>query len=243
MDDELKAQLIENYLGCKIRSTWMGKEQFNGPYDSDAWHCKLTSPWSSATLPFFKGSGHQGQAPTVSEVLYCLIADARIAQNGYDEFLSDFGTEDDAEQRKTFKSITRQSVRFERLFPDISANLIWNDESELALRLKQLCQEEPSFLLPNPKKGRIWGLLSAAVFLGSKDLAQYAFESGGSSLTELNGMQGLQSLCSESNTFTSDPDAFEEWLIQKDHRLEAEHLFENIQKKPQAKRLKKTLVL
>jgi hypothetical protein len=49
-------------------------------WEADGWTVTLTYNGRSMTIPFYMGTGHNGEPPTLNDVLECLASDAAICE-------------------------------------------------------------------------------------------------------------------------------------------------------------------
>jgi len=75
----------------------------------------LTTAKGTQTFPFFQGSAHT-EDPTLVDVLYCLISDARVSDfKDVNEFIDEFGYDDLTKGREVYRACLRQTKNLERL--------------------------------------------------------------------------------------------------------------------------------
>lgn len=199
MDDDLKTKLAAFFLGARSSASYQGRDGSWQDVQTDRWSCRLATADGSAKFAYHMGVGHKGKAPSACDLLESLLSDARIAENGgYDDFLSEFGYDDNSDNRKTWRSLEAQSRRLHRLFPEFAAPLLWGDAEEMAEKISEWVEADPARALPDPKRQKTWGLLSAAAACGSMPLIEKSFAMGLSSLTEPGGMPALVELAESS---------------------------------------------
>lgn len=109
--------------GFKFEARKIGPSKSSVFKGATEWECKLTGIWHSMTMPYHMGSGHQGAAPTVDQVLESLQMDvASIDGHSQDDWLKELGFDDSVESvrngEKAFKAITENTAELKQLFGD-----------------------------------------------------------------------------------------------------------------------------
>lgn len=86
---------------------------------ADGWRVRLSYQGRQMTLDFWTGSGLRGELPTAEGVLSCLISDASLAGEGFEDFCSNCGYDEDSRKAlATFQQCERQTKRLRRLLGD-----------------------------------------------------------------------------------------------------------------------------
>jgi hypothetical protein len=100
--------------------------------DSDAWTVTLINhpAGETITVPFFTGPGPRGSkpgGPDAADVLSCLLADAAgvINADGYADWLSEFGAEDDERHRATYAAIEQQAAQLRVFLGELTEFYLW----------------------------------------------------------------------------------------------------------------------
>ena len=80
--------------------------------DVDAWECQISFGYATLTVPFYCGRGHEGCAPSVEDVLSCLVSDMFAGQGTFEDHCFDTGANLDS--RKDYAT-WEQCVEIARL--------------------------------------------------------------------------------------------------------------------------------
>jgi hypothetical protein len=84
----------------------------------DHWRVTLRAGRSRMTLVFSKGIGHNGEPPTLEEILDCLASDAAGFENtrNFEDWCSEYGYETDSRRaERVYKAIQNQVARLKNL--------------------------------------------------------------------------------------------------------------------------------
>lgn len=102
-------------LGIRAEATEGSDAEPLSP-DMNAWTVKLTHGKRSLTVPFFTGSGIEGE-PTAADVLACIVRDAQSGAQSFGDFCSDLGYDADSMKanRRTWKACKAMAPRVRRL--------------------------------------------------------------------------------------------------------------------------------
>lgn len=97
--------------GAKARQPW----QLN----CTAWTCVLRHSGRRLTVPFFMGSGHNGRAPEVKEVLDALLSDAAMVEGmSGEEWARECGFNEEDAWEPVYRAVVRQTAGIKRLLDD-----------------------------------------------------------------------------------------------------------------------------
>lgn len=114
------------------------KTSFNPNMDNslkmDHWKVQLKRGPKRMTIVFSKGFGHNGEPPTIEEVLDCLASDSAsiVDSPNFEEWAEDFGYDPDSRQaERTYSAVRAQASRLlvflgENYYDD----LLWNTERD-----------------------------------------------------------------------------------------------------------------
>ena len=82
----------------KFSYTYSGHNPNMNDASMDHWRCRLRNDGKSMTVYFSKGSGHNGAAPTLEEVLETLASDASGVDNArdFEDWCSEYGYDTDS---------------------------------------------------------------------------------------------------------------------------------------------------
>ena len=86
-----------------------------GSEDMDHYRVTLRDGVRRMTLTYSKGKGHDGEPPTLSEVVECLDLDASIvdACPTFRDYCAEYGAEEDSRKAlRTYKATMRQAKRW-----------------------------------------------------------------------------------------------------------------------------------
>jgi hypothetical protein len=77
----------------------------------------LTTMDCCATFPFFKGSGHNGVRPELTEVLYCLLQDSMVPEmfDSVEQVMNEYGYEDYMKAQEVYRLCEQIAEDLERL--------------------------------------------------------------------------------------------------------------------------------
>ena len=104
----------------RIKSVHTGEDNPDFP-NSDSWKVTLYFGKRQLTVPFYKGFGHQGRPPSVTEVLSCLISDAQSVANAVDfeDWCADFGYDTDSRKaERTYKECVKIAGKLHKFLGD-----------------------------------------------------------------------------------------------------------------------------
>ena len=99
----------------------------------DHYRCVLRKGKKQHTVYFSKGYGHNGAAPTVTEVLNALAVDASSFENHPDlaSFMDEFGYEKLSQGKKIYKACERQATKLKDFLGEDEYNeLLYETEPE-----------------------------------------------------------------------------------------------------------------
>jgi hypothetical protein len=103
-------------------------------YDGPAWLVTLINRPAGQTLqvPFYAGSAWWGREPDAADVLSCVLSDATSVINarGYDDWLGDFGMEDQPENRETYDAIVSQTEQVRAFLGELAEFYLWETEHD-----------------------------------------------------------------------------------------------------------------
>jgi hypothetical protein len=90
---------------------------------------------SVTSLVFSKGSGHNGEAPTVAEVLDCLASDAAGIENArdFEDWCSEYGYDTDSRKNaRAYRACKRQAIALNRIMGNdgLYERLLFHTERE-----------------------------------------------------------------------------------------------------------------
>lgn len=98
----------------------------------DHWKVVLKAGKKQLTTYFSKGFGHNGEEPSVEEVLDCLVSDASGYENArsFEEWASEYGYDEDSRKaEKIYKAVERGSKKLLKfLGKEAYDKLLWNTE-------------------------------------------------------------------------------------------------------------------
>jgi len=106
-------------------------QQPNRSDTQDVWRCVISRKGFKGKLvtPFKMGSGHNGKAPELAEVLDCLASDIAGVENNpkFEDFAAEYGYEVDSRaEEKIFKACVRQRDKLKAFIGDEYETLLWN---------------------------------------------------------------------------------------------------------------------
>src|SRR5690625_5273778 len=84
--------------------------------NSDAWKVTLKYKGRQYTFPFFMGYGHNGKAPTLDDVIPCILSDAQAGEMSIDEFMMEFGYESPSLAKSILKACQKIRRNVNRMF-------------------------------------------------------------------------------------------------------------------------------
>ena len=116
-------------MTCKQIADRPGREDWPG---ATHWRCQLKRGGQKMQVTYSMGSAHKG-TPKVEDVIQSLGSDASIYQNAssYEDFLDEFGYEDDQKHRYTWMAIQRESKSLRKLLGDEDyEQLLYETEEE-----------------------------------------------------------------------------------------------------------------
>ena len=94
----------------------------------DHWRCRLRNDGKSMTVYFSKGSGHNGAAPTLDEVLETLASDSAGVDNArdFEDWCSEYGYDTDSRKaERTYKAIEKQAIALRNLLGDDYDSIVY----------------------------------------------------------------------------------------------------------------------
>ena len=100
----------------------------------DHWKCTLHAGRSRMGLYFSKGRGHNGNAPTVAEVLDCLASDSASVENAtnFEDWCGEYGYDTDSRKaERTFKQCGRQAAQLRVLLGNSAYQTLLFDTDRL----------------------------------------------------------------------------------------------------------------
>lgn len=104
-------------VGAKSRQAWQ--------VGMTGWTCVLRCEGRQMTVPFFMGSGHNGRAPEVKEVLDALLSDAAMLEGlTPDEWARECGFNVEDAWEPVFRAVVSQTTRLKRLLGDNYNNMM-----------------------------------------------------------------------------------------------------------------------
>ena len=119
--------------GVRLTSTWVDRNpHMDDSRDMDHWRCTLSAEGRRMVVYYSKGFGHNGEEPTVAELLDCLASDAAGVENatGLVDWCAEYGY--DANSRsaeRTYRTIQRQSDRLRFVLGEERYEaLLWDTE-------------------------------------------------------------------------------------------------------------------
>lgn len=121
--------------GISISADYQGTmdhDEFRrGPWEHDHWKCVLVFGSRKLDTPFKLGMGFGGAAPTVEQVLECLLSDASGIANGesFEEFCDEYGYDNDSRTaEKIYLSTIEQTTRLKAFLGDKFDEYMWETE-------------------------------------------------------------------------------------------------------------------
>src|SRR5574341_1383448 len=104
-------------MTCKQIPKRQGGETW--PAGSTHWRCHLKRGPKKMQITYSMGSAHKG-LPDLKDVLYSVGSDASIYESAgsYEDFLNEFGYEDEKQHRQTWLALTNQTRALRRFFDD-----------------------------------------------------------------------------------------------------------------------------
>ena len=121
--------------GISISTDYQGTmdhDEFQrGPWDHDHWKCVLVFAGRKLDTDFKLGMGFAGAAPTVDQVLECLLLDASSIANGesFEEFCDEYGYDDDSRTaEKIYRSTIEQTARLKAFLGEKFDEYMWETE-------------------------------------------------------------------------------------------------------------------
>lgn len=100
----------------------------------DNYEVTLTYEEREMCVYYSKGVGHNGEPPTVDEVLNCLAMDSASVENSrdFEDFCNELGYDTDSRRaERTYKACVRQAKEMKALLGDEIYNmLLWETEEE-----------------------------------------------------------------------------------------------------------------
>lgn len=90
-------------------------------HDMTGWTVTLTFKGRTMTTPYYMGKGHDGNEPTIAEVLHSLFVDASCAYDTLDDYVGEFLSLDEqtheaiADARRTWKAYIASAKKTRRL--------------------------------------------------------------------------------------------------------------------------------
>ena len=123
--------------GVTLKSSHAGKSQENGDM-RDNWQLRLECEGRQMRVKYSQGSGWNGKAPKLSDVLECLASDAVSTENadGFVEWAQELGFDTDSRKaERSYKQCVKQTDDLRSLLDTHFDRLLWeldNDESWLA---------------------------------------------------------------------------------------------------------------
>lgn len=101
----------------------------------DKWRCIISRPGFKGKFvtPFSCGSGHNGKAPELPDVLDCMASDSATVENarGFEDWAGELGYETDSRaHEKIYKAVQRQRDKLKAFLGDEYETLLWHVERE-----------------------------------------------------------------------------------------------------------------
>lgn len=128
---------IEQFIEeCRISMTCEQVDSNPDMTDStsmDHWRCTLKLGTLRMCVHFSMGKGHNGNPPELTDVLNCLVSDARaVAERDFEEWADDYGFDSDSRRaERIYQNITVQSRRLESfLGEELYQKLLWETEPQ-----------------------------------------------------------------------------------------------------------------
>jgi len=95
----------------------------DGRVPMDHWRVTLKRGRARMTLPYSKGIGHEGKAPTALEVLGCLVSDA--TDDTFEDWCANYGMETDSRKaERTYKACVRQTAKLRKFMGELYDELM-----------------------------------------------------------------------------------------------------------------------
>jgi hypothetical protein len=97
---------------------------------SRAWQCTIEGFGRSLDVPVFAMGPALTGDPSVADVLEVTLSDTAGYRNadGYHDWLSEFGMDDDKPARQTYKSVGKQADRVRAFFGEHEDDYLWHTE-------------------------------------------------------------------------------------------------------------------
>lgn len=103
--------------GVTLASEYIGRDTRDDSWEADGWTCRLGYRGHKLTLAFHMGTGHQGRAPEVAEVVSSILLDADSGSMDFAEFCREFGYDEDSRKaEKTWKACVAMKRKVDRFF-------------------------------------------------------------------------------------------------------------------------------
>lgn len=115
MDENAAAEAAAD-LGITSTARSLGRKTDADGWEHDAWTVTLKYQGRSQSFPYRMGTGHHGAKPETGDVLYALLSDADVGDMSFEDFVSDFGLDEDSRKaEQTWKSCKATKRKLERL--------------------------------------------------------------------------------------------------------------------------------
>lgn len=116
-------------MGLKMVCRYLGRGLWHDPaIPFDKWRCDLRNPANGAriSVTYHIGYGLHGARPQIVDVVENLLEDAIVGAMPYNEFLKEFGYEDDKDKRKMWRTCWRGRGRLMSFFGPVTMGFLIN---------------------------------------------------------------------------------------------------------------------